>query len=58
MGGWVGELLYVSKKTEKEAVGMSYCGLGVGGWVGEGVGGWDVPLISSSFSLVGGWVGG
>ena len=34
MGGWV---------EEEEAVGMSYCGLGLGGWVG----GWDVPVFNS-----------
>ena len=45
MGGWVGD----RKVEEDEAVRMSYCEIGVGGWVDgwEEVGGW-----------VGGWVGG
>ena len=52
-GGWVGEGGWVGWIEETEAVGMSYCELGVGlvdgggkgglnGWVGGWVGGWDV----------------
>ena len=33
MGGWVGELSIHRKVEEKQAVGMSYWGLGMGGWV-------------------------
>ena len=36
MGGWVGG----RKVEEEEGVGMSYCGLTVGGWKRSWVGGW------------------
>ena len=61
MGGWVGwggrgregglnELLYVHRKVEeKEAVGMSYCELGVG-WVGGWVSGWMSRWVGGSFT--------
>ena len=48
VGGWVGG--WVGWVEEKQAVGTSYCELGVGvvgGWVGD-----DLP------TWVGGWVGG
>ena len=31
MGGWVGH----GREEENEAVGMSCCGLGLGGWMGR-----------------------
>ena len=43
MGGWVGWM------EENEAVGMSYCELGLGKWV-DGVGGW-VGFIPSFCSI-------
>ena len=48
-GGWVGEWVGARKIEENEAVRMSCCGLGMGGW--GGMGGW----VSG---WVGGWVGG
>ena len=43
------------KKEEDEALRMSYCGLGVGGWVGGGKGGWNEVCARGK---MGGWVGG
>ena len=56
------------KVEENEAVRMSYCELGLGGWVGGWVGGWErtvmVCLVSSSPAFLArssnerGWMGG
>ena len=46
VGGWVGWWLAYRKVEENEAIRMSYCKLGMGGWV-DGSGGWvggrDLP---------------
>ena len=60
MGGWVGRsvnevLFFLSlcarKVEEEEAVGMSYCKLGVWGWVDGWMGGWSVCIRSPPLSL-------
>ena len=40
LGGWVGWWVGDGKVEEKEALRMSYCKQGVGGWVGGWVGEW------------------